>query len=70
MTRDEIKAMLEEIGVKAEELSERAIEKIQEKVDAEKEKLDTETRRQVRKFWIVVSVVAFFIGAGVDHLFF
>lgn len=70
MTTDEVKAMLNEIGVKGQELSERAIEKIQEKVDAEKEKLDTETRRQVRKFWIVVSVVAFFIGAGVDHLFF
>ena len=52
MTRDEIKAMLEEIGVKAEELSERAIEKIQEKVDSEKEKLDTETRRKVRAFWL------------------
>lgn len=31
MTREEVKAMLNEIGVKAEELSERAIEKIQEK---------------------------------------
>lgn len=70
MTTDEVKAILNEIGVKTKELSERAIEKIQEKVDAEKEKLDTETRRQVRKFWIAVSVVAFFIGAGVDHLFF
>lgn len=70
MTRDEIKAMLEEIGVKAEELSERAIEKIQEKIDSEKEKLDTETRRKVRKFWIVVSVVTFGIGVGAGNLFF
>lgn len=70
MTRDEIKAMLEEIGVKVEELSERAIETIQEKVESEKEKLDTETRRKVRKFWIAVSVVAFFIGAGAGRLFF
>ena len=37
MTRDEIKAMLEEIGVTAEELSERAIELIQEEVDSESE---------------------------------
>lgn len=70
MTRDEIKAMLEEIGVKVEEISERAIETIQEKVDSEKEKLDTETRRKVRKFWIVVSVVTFCIGVGAGHIFF
>lgn len=70
MTREEVKAMLNEIGVKAEELSERAIEKIQEKIDSEKELMDTETRRKVRKFWIVVSVVTFCIGVGVGHLFF
>lgn len=57
MTRDEIKAMLEEIGVKVEEISERAIETIQEKVDSEKEKLDTETRRKVRAFWAPVGFV-------------
>ena len=68
MTRDEIKAMLEEIGVKAEELSERAIEKIQEKVDSEKEKLDTETRRKVRKFWIGECVDTFLIGIGFSHI--
>lgn len=70
MTREEVKAMLNEIGVKVEELSERAIETIQEKVDSEKEKLDTGTRRKVRKFWIVVSVVTFCIGVGSGHLFF
>lgn len=70
MTREEVKAMLNEIGVKAEELSERAIEKIQEKIDSEKELMDTETRRKVRKFWIVVSVVSFFIGAGAGRFFF
>lgn len=68
MTRDEIKAMLKEIGVKVEELSERAIETIQEKVDSEKEKLDTETRRKVRKFWIVACVVSFLIGFGFSHI--
>lgn len=70
MTRDEVKSMLKGIGIKVEELGDRAIEKIQEKVDSEKERLDTETRREVRKFWIVVSVVAFFIGAGAGRLFF
>lgn len=70
MTRDEIKTMLEEIGVKAEELSERAIEKIQEKIDSEKQLMDTETRRKVRAFWSVVSAAALLIGVGVGHLFF
>ena len=57
MTREEVKAMLTEIGVKVEELSDRAIEKIQEKVDSEKEKLDTETRRTVRAFWFPAGFV-------------
>lgn len=70
MTRDEVKAMLEEIGIKASELADEAIEKIQEKVDVEKERLDTETRREVRKFWIVVSIASFLIGAGAGRLFF
>lgn len=70
MTRDEVKAMLNEIGIEVSELADEAIEKIQEKVDIEKEQLDTKTRREVRKFWIVVSVVSFFIGAGAGRLFF
>lgn len=70
MTRDEIKALLNEIGVKSGELADEAIEKIQEKIDVEKERLDTETRREVRKFWIVVSIASFLIGAGAGRLFF
>lgn len=70
MTRDEVKAMLNEIGIEVSELADEAIEKIQEKVDIEKEQLDTKTRREVRKFWIVVSVVSFFIGAGAGRFFF
>lgn len=70
MTRDEVKAMLNEIGIEVSELADEAIEKIQEKVDIEKEQLDTKTRREVRKFWIVVSVVSFLIGAGAGRLFF
>lgn len=70
MTRDEVKAMLNEIGIEVSELADEAIEKIQEKIDSEKELMDTETRRKVRKFWIVVSVVSFFIGAGAGRFFF
>lgn len=70
MTRDEVKSMLTEIGIKVEELGDRAIEKIQEKVDSEKERLDTETRREVRKFWVIISIASFLIGAGAGRLFF
>lgn len=70
MTRDEVKAMLNEIGIEVSELADEAIEKIQEKIDSEKELMDTESRRKVRKFWIVVSVVTFCIGVGAGHLFF
>ena len=57
MTRDQVKALLSEIGVKVEELTDQAIEKIQEKIDSEKELLDTETRRKVRAFWLPVGFV-------------
>lgn len=57
MTREEVKAMLTEIGIKAEELGDRAIERVQEAIDSEKEKLDTETRRKVRAFWLPVGFV-------------
>lgn len=57
MTRDEVKTLLSEIGVKVEELTDQAIEKIQEKIDSEKELLDTETRRKVRAFWLPVGFV-------------
>ena len=57
MTRDEVKAMHEEIGIQASELADEAIEKIQERIDSEKEKLDTETRRKVRAFWLPVGFV-------------
>lgn len=39
-------------------------------VKAEKAKMDTETRRKCRLFWATVSVVTFFIGLGLGHLFF
>lgn len=70
MTRDEVIALLQELGIKAEKVTDQLIETVQEKVESEKQKLDTETRRTVRKFWSVVSAAAFLIGVGVGHLFF
>lgn len=65
MTKDEIKDFLDKIGVKVGEIT----DDIAEKVEAYKATLDTETRRTVRKFWAVVSVLAFALGVGVGYLF-
>lgn len=69
MTRDEVKAMLQDLGMKAEEITDEIIEKVTDKIETEKEKLDTETRRTVRKVWIVISVVALFVGIGIGRFF-
>lgn len=66
MTKDEAKALLEKFGVKVGEIT----DDIATEVDEWKSGLDTETRRTVRKFWAVVSVIAFVLGCGVGHLFF
>lgn len=66
MTKDEIKDFLDKIGVKVDELT----DDIAEKVEDYKATLDTETRRTVRKFWAVVSVIAFVAGVAVGHFLF
>ncbi len=66
MTNEEAKAFLDKIGVKVDELTDELVAK----VETYKATLDTETRRTVRKFWAVVSVIAFVLGCGVGHLFF
>lgn len=65
MTKEEAKAFLDKIGVKVGEIT----DDIAEKVEDYKATLDTETRRKVRKFWAVVSVIAFALGVGVGYLF-
>ena len=64
MTKEEAKELLDKLGVKVAEVT----EEIAEKVAEYKAGLDTETRRTVRKFWIVVAVVAFVVGCGVGTL--
>lgn len=66
MTKDEIKDFLDKIGVKVGEIT----DDIAEKVEDYKATLDTETRRKVRKFWAVVSVIAFVAGVAVGHFLF
>lgn len=70
MHSEDFREWLNKIGVKAEDLTRDAYEKLK----AEKAKMDTETdtetRRKCRLFWATVSVVTFFIGLGLGHLFF
>lgn len=65
MTKDQVKEFLDKLGIKVEELTDDLVAK----VEAYKATLDTETRRTVRKFWAVVSVIAFAIGMGIGFLF-
>lgn len=65
MTKSELKEMLKQLGARAESVA----GEIVEKVEAEKEELDKETRREVRKFWIFVSVVCLFLGYGLSFIF-
>mgnify|MGYP000857237762 FL=1 len=65
MTKEEAKQILEKLGVKVEELTDELVAK----VEAYKATLDTDTRRTVRKFWVVVSIAAFVLGVGVGYLF-
>lgn len=65
MTKDQVKEFLDKLGIKVEELTDDLVAK----VENYKSTLDTETRRTVRKFWAVVSVLAFALGVGVGYLF-
>lgn len=57
MTRDELKALLEQLGLKAEQITDQVIEKLEQKIEYEKSQLDTLTRRKVRAFWGPVGFV-------------
>ena len=61
MTKEEVKAFLDNLGVKVEEVT----EEIAQKVEAEKTKLDTETRRKVRSFWLAVLVLGVAVALGI-----
>lgn len=65
MTKDQVKEFLDKLGIKVEELTDDLVAK----VENYKSTLDTETRRTVRKFWAVVSVIAFAAGIGIGYLF-
>lgn len=70
MTRDELKALLEQLGLKAEQITDQVIEKLEQKIEYEKSQLDTKTRRTMRKFWSVIAVCVLGAGVAIGHLFF
>ena len=57
MKRDELKALLEQLGLKAEQITDQVIEKLEQKIEYEKSQLDTQTRRKVSAFWAPVGFV-------------
>ena len=66
MTKVEVKALLDQIGVRADQVA----EDFEERVSEWKSGLDAETRRAVRPYWLAITAVAFVLGCGVGHLFF
>ncbi|EFW01049.1 hypothetical protein [Sutterella wadsworthensis] len=62
MTIEEVKKMLEALGIKTDELKGAALEKAQAWLDAQKAQMDTETRRKCRVFWGCVTGVMTLVG--------
>lgn len=69
MTKDDIRNVLEKMGVKADAVADAVVARLEQKIENEKVMLDKETRREVRKFWIVVSVATFSLGVFVGQIF-
>lgn len=62
MTIEEIKKMLEALGIKTEEIKDAALDKAQAWLDAQKAQMDTETRRKCRVFWGCATGVMTLVG--------
>lgn len=69
MTKDDIRNVLEKMGVKADAVVDAVVARLEQKIENEKVMLDKETRRKVRKFWIFVSALCFALGAVVVNIF-
>lgn len=65
MTKEELKALIEELKAKGEDISEELYAKLQEA----KTQMDIETRRKVRIFWSIACAVCLVIGYFVGKLF-
>lgn len=67
MTKEEILQALENASSTVGILSDDAKEAIANFIEDKKAELDTETRREVRKFWIAISVVTFLLGVAIGY---
>ena len=65
MTKAELQAFIQQLGLRADQLA----EDFEERVDEWKSGLDAETRRAVRPYWITISVIAFVLGCAVGQFF-
>ena len=63
MTKDEVKALFEKLGMKIDEVS----DELEERVDEWKSGLDAETRRAVRPYWIAACALCTLLGAAAGH---
>lgn len=69
MTKQEVIDWLKEMGIKVSDKADEITDEIVEKVEKWKSQFDTETRRTVRKYWIIISAVTFLLGLGLGLLF-
>ena len=65
MTKEELKALIEELKQKGEDYT----EELYAKLEQAKSKMDTETRRKVRIFWSIACAVCLVIGYFAGKLF-
>lgn len=58
MDKTELRSWLYNLGIKVTTLTDEGAQKIQEWKDS----LDTDTRREVRKYWMIISGITFLVG--------
>ena len=63
MTLDDLTETISDLGDTA-----KAAKEIYDKIQAEKTQFDAQTRRELRKVWIVISLATFVVGLGVGYL--
>lgn len=64
MTKEELKALIEELKAKGEDYA----DELYMKLEQAKSEMDTETRRKVRIFWSITCAVCLVVGYMVGHL--
>lgn len=69
MTRDDIKHLAQQMGLKVENITDAFVAQLENKIENEKALLDIDTRRKVRKFWIFVSAFTFALGVMTSQFF-